>query len=200
MPAAAGGAHDRVADGQPEARARSLPGRAVKPVEQPRPFGLGDAGAAVFDGEADTAAVGPEADPDHAVRAGVAAGVVHQHPGQLVDPFWRRADQRGPGGGFRGDRRADRAEPVRAGLRQRRQVDRLVAGWRRPGVEPGQPQHVVHQMPQPHALPLDADQGVPVPGGVARGAQRHVGLGADHAQRSTQLVRGVGGELDLAAP
>jgi hypothetical protein len=46
----------------------------VEPVEQLRPFGLGDAGAAVFDGEADTAAVGPDADPDHAVRAGVAAG------------------------------------------------------------------------------------------------------------------------------
>ena len=69
VPAAAGGAHDRVADGQPEARAVSLLGRAVEPVEQRGPFGLDDAGAAVFDGEADTAAVGSDADPDCAVRA-----------------------------------------------------------------------------------------------------------------------------------
>ena len=208
LPAAAGRADDRVADGQAQARAGAVLGDAVETVEQAGAFGLGDAGAAVLHGEADPVALGPDADPDLPAGARVAARVVHQHAGQPVDPLRWRADQRGPGADVRGDGwpdvrgdgGADGAEPVGAGLGQRDQVHRLVAGRRRPGVEPGQPQHVVDQLAQPAALALDAGQRVPVLGRLARAGQGHVGFGPDHAERRAQLVRGVGGELQLAAP
>ena len=182
------------------AGARAVLGDAVEAVEQAGAFGLGDAGPAVLHGEADPVALGPDADADLAVGARVAARVVHQHAGQPVDPVRRRADQRGTGAHVRGDRGPDGAEPVGAGLGQRDQVHRLVAGGRRPGVEPGQPQHVVDQLAQPAALALDAGQRVPVLGRLARAGQGHVGFGPDHAERRAQLVRGVGGELQLAAP
>ena len=180
--------------------AGSIGADVVEAVEEVGAFGDGDAGAAVLDGEADPAAVGTDLDADLAVRAGVPAGVVDQHPGQPVDPLRGRAYQHGVVRGLGADRGADGAEPVRAGLGQRAQVDRLLAGRRRPGVEPGQPEHVVHQAPQPLALTLDPGQCVAVLAGLARGGQGHVGLGPDHAQRGAQLVRGVGGELELAAP
>ena len=60
----------------------------MEPVEQPRPFGLGNAGAAVFDGEADTAAVDPDADSDYAVLAGVAAAAL---AAKGVGGWWRIA-------------------------------------------------------------------------------------------------------------
>ncbi len=130
---------------------------------------------------------------------GVPAGVVHQHARQPVDPLRRRADQGGPAAGVRGDLGPDGAEAVGAGLGQDGQVDRLVAGRRRPGVEPGQPQHVVDQLPQPAALGLDPAQRVAVLRGIPGAGQGHVGFGPDHAERRAQLVRGVGGELQLAA-
>src|SRR5579859_1003736 len=56
--------HD-VGDGQPEARAAAiLAGGPVEPVEQPVPFFLGDARAAVLDGQADLAALAADHDPD----------------------------------------------------------------------------------------------------------------------------------------
>ena len=75
-----------------------------------------------------------------------------------VDPLRRRADQHGAIRGLRADRGADGTEPVGAGLGQGGQVDRLAAGRRRLGVEPGQPEHVLHQLPQPLALALDPAQ------------------------------------------
>jgi hypothetical protein len=188
LPAAAGGADDRIADGQAQAGAGAVLGDAVEAVEQPGAFGLGDAGAAVLHGQADPVALGLDADPHLPVGARVTAGVVHQHAGQPVDPVRRRADQHGIGAGVRGDRGPDRAEPVGAGLGQRDQVHRLVARGRRPGVEPGQPQHVVDQLAQAAALALDAGQRVPVLGRLARAGQGHVGLGPDHAERGAQLV------------
>jgi hypothetical protein len=174
-------------------------GGPVEPVEQLRPFGFTDAGPAVLHGQADPAALGADLDPDRAVRARVPAGVVDQHPGQPVDPLRRRADQHGAVRGLRADRGADGTEPVGTGLGERGQVDRLAAGRRGLGVEPGQPQHVLHQLAQPLALALDPAQRVAVLGGLPRGGQGHVGLRPDHAERGAQLVRGVGGELELAA-
>jgi hypothetical protein len=172
----------------------------VEPVEQPRPVRLGDAGAAVLDGQADPVALGADEYPDLSVGARVPAGVVDQDAGQPVDPLRRRADQHRAVRGLGADRGADGAEPVRAHLRQRGQVDGLVAGRRRPGVEPGQPEHVVNQLAQSPALALDPAQRVAVLGRLPRGGQGHVGLRPDHAERGAELVRGVGGELELAAP
>src|SRR5262249_43521376 len=78
-PAAAGGAPDRIADGQPEPGARTVLGGPVEPVEQLRPLGFTDTGPAVLHGQADPAALGADPDPDGAVRARVPAGVVDQH-------------------------------------------------------------------------------------------------------------------------
>ena len=200
MPAAAGRAHDRIADGQPEAGARAVLGGPVESVEQARPVGFIDAGTAVLYRQADPVTLGADLDPDLPVRARVTAGVVDQHARQPVDPLRRRADQHGAVRGLRADRGTDGPEPVRAGLRQRRQVDGLVAGRWRPGVEPGQPQHVIHELPQPPVLALDPHQRVAVLAGLPRGGQGHVGFRPDHAQRSAQFVRGVGGELELTAP
>ncbi len=47
---------------------------------------------------------------------------------------------------------------------------------------------------------LDPDQRVTVIGRLTRAGQGQVGLGPDHAQRGAQLVRGIRGELQLAAP
>src|SRR2546430_9793600 len=60
VPAAAGRADDRVADGQPEPGSRVVLGGPVEPVEQERAFGLGDAGAAVLHGQADPPALGAD--------------------------------------------------------------------------------------------------------------------------------------------
>ena len=172
----------------------------VEPVEQARPFGFTNARTAVLHGQADPVALSADLDPDLPVRAGVPAGIVDQDPGQPVDPFRRRADQHGIVRGLRADRGTDGTEPVRAGLRQRRQVDGLVTGRRRPGVEPGQPEHVIDQLPQSLALALDPHQRVAVLGGLPRSGQGHVGFRPDHAEGGAQFVGGIGGELKLAAP
>src|SRR5580704_12810387 len=62
-------------------------GGPVEPVEQARPVGCGDAGAAVLHGQADPVALGADLDPDLPVRAGVTAGVVDQDAGQPVAPL-----------------------------------------------------------------------------------------------------------------
>src|SRR5437588_455720 len=109
-------------------------------------------------------AIGLDPDPDPACGARVAARVVDQNAGQPVDPLGRRVDQHRDARRVRGHGRTDGPETVRADQGQHGQVDRLVTGGRRPGVEPGQPQHVLDQLAQPLGLTLDPGQHVPVSG------------------------------------
>jgi FAD:protein FMN transferase len=113
-PAAAGRPDDGVADRQAQAGSAAPVLSALEPVEQLRPLFRRDAGAAVLDGERQPSALGFDTDPDPPIRARVAAGVVHQHAHQPVDPLGRRVHQRRAAAGIHGDRRADGTEPVRA--------------------------------------------------------------------------------------
>src|ERR1035441_2232602 len=94
VPAPAGRAHDRITDGQTEAGPGAALGGAVEPVEQARPFGLTDAGAAVLHDEADPAALSPDPAPDLPVRARRPAGAVHPGGGAS------RPDTRPPRAGW----------------------------------------------------------------------------------------------------
>ena len=145
------------------------------------------------------AALGADLDPDRAVRARVPAGVVDQDPGQPVDPLRRRADQHG----------AVRVSALTAGPTAR---NRSAQAWasvaRSTGSLPGgggwSRTWPATACPRPAGAAAGSRPGS---GAASRGIRRppagadrrHVDLGPDHAERGTQLVRGVGGELELAA-
>ena len=71
-------------------------------------------------------------------------------------------------------------------------------GWPPGGVEAGEPQQVVEQPAHALRLAVDPPEGRPVPGGVAILREREARVRLDDRERRPQLVRGVGGELELA--
>jgi hypothetical protein len=78
---------------------------------------------------------------------------------------------------------------------QSRQVN-LPALDRAPRVQPSQQQEVLDKHGHPHGLGLDPAQGVRDVGwNLLRAAPAHLGVAADHCERRTELVTGIGDEL-----
>ena len=67
-------------------------------------------------------------------------------------------------------------------------------------VHAGKPEQVVHEAADPAALGSHPLEGMPIPGGIPILAERQAGLRLDDRKGGSQLVRGVGGELELALP
>ena len=89
-------------------------------------------------------------------------------------------------------------EPLHGGLSQGAEVDRLVDGYRGIGVEPGQEEQVFDDAAEALALGADLAQRAPVARAVAGRAQGQPDLGLYDRERGTELMRGIGGELELA--
>ena len=69
----------------------------------------------------------------------------------------------------------------------------------RSGVEAGQPEHVLQEPPHPLGLAVDALEGARGTSSASRSLREGQGrVGLDHGERRPQLVRGIGGELQLA--
>ena len=106
---------------------------------------------------------------------------------------WGLTDKRNaPGAGY-GD------EPLRAGVDERGEVNRLVVRSGRIGVEPGQEEQVLHDVAEAFALRADAADSGLIALAFSRRAQRQADLGLYDRERGPQLVGSVRGELELAA-
>ena len=93
----------------------------------------------------------------------------------------------------------DRPEPIDRLAGHHRQVDRLDVGRPLRGVEPGQPEEVLEHPSHPLGLVVDTLERGPGPGHVALAGEGEARLGLDDRERRPQLVRRVGGEVELAA-
>ncbi len=92
----------------------------------------------------------------------------------------------------------DGPEPVDRLGGQDGEVDRLGVGRLLRRVEPGEPEEVLDQPAHPLVLDVDLAERGAVPLGVAVLGQGQARVRLDDRQRRPQLVRRVGGELELA--
>ena len=92
----------------------------------------------------------------------------------------------------------DRPESVDGLGHHHREIDGLDV--RRPlrRVEPGEPEQVLEHPPHPLRLVVDPVERRAVPADVAVLGEGEAGVGLDDRQRRSQLMRGVGGEVELA--
>jgi hypothetical protein len=176
----------------------------MKPVKQEGSFGDWNAWPAVFDGQAHPRALAPHHDADVATSTGIPAGVIDKYSGETIYPFGRSTD---PGlvvplsGNDDGDvvSPGDPAEPVGTSVGDGHQIDRLVTGRRWFRVEPGQPEQILDQSSQTIALATDPLESVAIAARVTWSTKDQTHLRFDHAERRAQLVRGIGGEFELAS-
>ena len=153
-------------------RTGSLTRGPVEPVEEPRSLRRGDPRAAVAHSQAHSVTGRRNQDPHRPSLAGVPAGVVHQDPCQAVNPTaggaliqaW--ASPSWPTESEMAFELATSREPICATFCDRDQVDRLVTGRGRFGVESCQPQEILDDVSQPGALVPDASEGVAILRGV----------------------------------
>ncbi len=202
-PFASRGTNDRVGDGQAEPSPFATLIASLEPVEKKWPLLRRDAGAAVFDGQANGVPGGRHHHVDPPPRPGVSARIVDQYAAKPVDPTWRRFDQHvvitlaahrqrnAPGAGY-GDK------PLRTGVHERGEVNRLVVRSGGIGVEPGQEEQVLHDVAQAFALGADAADSGLIALAFSRRAQGQADLGLYDRERGPQFVGSVCGELELA--
>ena len=141
--------------------------------------------------------------PDRAALGRVLAGVVEKDAEQAVEPLGRRGDH-DASPAWRATvevevaRLGDDAEPVDRLRREHAEVDRLGVRLACGGVEAGEPQQVLEQPAHPLRLRGRSARRRAIPRRVSLLREGEARLGLDHRQRRAQLVRGVGGELELA--
>ncbi len=208
MPVAAGGADDRVGDGQAQARAAGRVRGPMEAVEDPAALRDRNAGARVVHGQAHVSTLPRDRKADDPALGRILAGVVQQNADETVEPLRRGSDD---GIGFRGARPylqglaaslGHGAESVGRLGRQDLDVHRLRLGLPTSRIEAGQPEHVVDEAAGSSQLGVDAPEGRTVPDRIPFAGEGERRLGLDDRQGRPQLVRGIGGELDpaLAGP
>ena len=170
VPAALRRADDPVGDRQPQAGARPRVGRPVEAVEDPLALGGGNARPGVLDRQAHAPGLAADDDSDRAPVGGELAGIVDEDPEEPVEPVRRDRHDMVAGRHGHGDRQAarlgDDPEAVGGGGGHHADVDRLRVGRTAQGVETGEPQEVLEDLPHPVGLAVDPLERAPVRLGI----------------------------------